>query len=63
MNLNQFIDVASRFSPTRQQASLQQDGEAKTRFALEMLKRMPQGPPPEEEPVRIPSLGALAIPN
>jgi len=63
MQLNQFIDVAEQQPRTQQQASMVQDNVQKTAFALEMIRRIPQEPPKPVDPPRIPSLGALAIPN
>ncbi len=63
MNLNQHITVAEQQPRTQQQASMVQDNVQKTQFALEMIRRMPQQPPKPVDPPRIPSLGALAIPN
>jgi hypothetical protein len=63
MELNQMIDVARQFEPTKQQASIEQDGAAKAAFALGIMQRMPQEPPKPEEPPKIPNLGAMAIPN
>lgn len=40
-----------------------QDNANKTNFALKMIERLPQEPPKPAEPVRIPSLGAMAVPN
>ncbi len=63
MNLNQHITVAEQQPRTQQQASMVQDNVQKTQFALEMIRRMPQQPSNPVDPPRIPSLGALAIPN
>ena len=63
MGLNDMIDVSRKFEPTKVQQSIQQDNASKAAFALDMMQRMPQEPPPPEDPPKIPSLGALAIPN
>jgi len=63
MELNKFIDVAGQFNAGSQRASLEQDNAQKTAFALKMMERLPQEPPPPVDAPRIPSLGALAIPN
>lgn len=63
MNANEFIDIADKLPRTQQQQSMVQDNLNKTAFALRMIERMPKEPPKLEEPPRIPSLGALAIPN
>lgn len=63
MELNQYIDLAQQFksSPSKQ-TSMQQDNANKAAFALNMIARQPSEPV-KEEPPKIPSLGALAIPN
>lgn len=63
MNTNDFIDLAGQVSRTQQQQAMVQDNLSKTAFALKMIERLPKEPPKPEEPPRIPSLGALAIPN
>lgn len=63
MNFNQFVDIAEQQPRTQQQASMVQDNEQKTAFALNLISRIPQEPPAPVESPRIPSLGALAIPN
>jgi hypothetical protein len=62
-NLYEFIDISSGLPQTQQQASMVQDNRKKTDFALQLLERMVKEPPKKEEPPKIPSLGALAIPN
>lgn len=62
-DLNQMIDTAQKFGSTQQMASIEQDNVEKAAFALNLMNRIPQEPPKPEEPPRIPSLGALAIPN
>jgi hypothetical protein len=63
MELNQYIDTAQKFKPTQQQASMEQDNANKTAFAMKMIERLPQEQIKAQETPRIPSLGALAIPN
>ena len=63
MELNQYIDVSKKFAATDQMKAIEADNAAKTNFALNMMARMPQQEPPKAEPPKIPSLGALAIPN
>jgi transcription initiation factor TFIIIB Brf1 subunit/transcription initiation factor TFIIB len=62
MNLNQHIDTAEKLPKTQQQASMEQDNANKTAFALNLIQRLPQQASEPEE-VRVPSLGAMAIPN
>lgn len=57
------IDIARQHPGGELARSLHQDNQAKTAFALGMMQRIPQEPPPPEEPPRIPSLGAMAVPN
>jgi hypothetical protein len=57
------IDVTKQYERTGQQAALAQDNANKTTFALDLIARMPKEPPRAEEPPKIPSLGALAIPS
>lgn len=63
MNLNGFIDIAEKAHTTQQKAAIEEDGKRKAQFALEMMQRMPKAPPAPADPPKIPSLGALAIPN
>lgn len=63
MSLYKHIGVAEQMPQTQQQASMVQDNANKTAFALKMIERMPQEPAAPVEPPRIPSLGAMAIPN
>jgi len=62
MDLNQHIDTAQQFAGNQQKLSMEQDNANKTAFALRMIERLPQEPTASEPP-KIPSLGALAIPN
>ena len=63
MTLNQQIDISRKFEPGKQQQAIQQDGQAKAAFALNLIRQMPQELPKAEEAARIPCLGVLAIPN
>jgi hypothetical protein len=63
MELNQMIDISRKFEQTQQQRAIDQDGQNKAAFALNLIRQMPQEPAKPEEPPRIPSLGALAISN
>jgi hypothetical protein len=63
MELNQMIDISRKFEQDQQQAAIAQDGQNKAAFALNLIQRMPQEPTKPEEPPKIPSLGALAIPS
>jgi hypothetical protein len=66
-SLNNFINIASQFDANQrdsaQMASIRQDNQNKTAFALGMMARIPQEPVKPEEAPRIPNLGALAIPS
>jgi hypothetical protein len=62
-NLNALIDISSGLPQTREQASMIQDNGKRTQFALQMLERMEKAPAKKEEPAKVPSLGAMAIPN
>jgi hypothetical protein len=63
VNLNQQIDVAEQLPRTQQQASMAQDNANKTNFALRMIERLPQEPAKDQQPPKIPSMGAMAVPN
>jgi hypothetical protein len=63
VTVNEFIALGSSLPKTQQQESIAQDNAKKASFAMDMLKRMPQEPPKEQPPVKIPSLGAMAVPN
>lgn len=63
MDLNSFRSISSELPKTKQQASMAQDNAGKTAFALKMIERIPQEQKNEPEAPRIPTLGALAIPN
>ena len=62
MELNQFIDIAHPYARDAKKDSMAQDNANKTAFALEFIRRLPTEPV-QEDPPKIPSLGALAIPN
>lgn len=62
MDLNKHIETSQQFAPTQQQSSMEQDNASKTAFALKMIERPSQAAAPAEPP-KIPSLGAMAIPN
>lgn len=62
MDLNQHISTAQQFTGSQQKLSMEQDNANKTSFALKMIERMPQEVAQAESP-KIPSMGALAIPN
>lgn len=61
--LNKMIDVARQFERHNQLDSIIQDNAKKTTFALGIIGRLPQTEAKPEEPPRLPSLGALAIPS
>lgn len=62
MDLNQHIATAQGFAGGQQKLSMEQDNANKTNFALRLMSNLPKEPT-QAEPPKIPSLGALAIPN